>query len=303
VAKQEKKTDGSIRQTFDAYPVLKAIQTRIQQRILKRIIYPAYLHGSLRGCSPRTNAAIHVNAKIAFAEDIANFFPTVRYDLIKNIWTGFMGFSDDVGEILAMLTTKDGGLPQGAVTSSFLANLVFWEYEPRFVEKLNARGLSYSRYVDDISVSSQKRLKVEDQTRLVSEIYGMLLHHGFQPKRSKHESFTAGESMRTTKLLSNRRVALPVEQRQNIRAAVYALEKQIALGDHGADLKKELARVTSRVGRLGTFHEKEGAALKARLTIVRRGLNPVSSPITIQDAHNTMAAAATVNIDALPPWE
>lgn len=54
MAKQEIKQDGSIRQTFDAFPVLKAIQIRIQQRLLKRIIYPDYLQGSLRGCSPRT---------------------------------------------------------------------------------------------------------------------------------------------------------------------------------------------------------------------------------------------------------
>lgn len=51
-----------------------------------------------------------------------------------------MGFSDDVAEILTMLTTKDGGLPQGAVTSSFLANLVFWDYEPSLVEKLAFAG-------------------------------------------------------------------------------------------------------------------------------------------------------------------
>lgn len=301
VAKQEKKADGTIRQTFDAYPVLKSIQIRIQQRILKRIIYPAYLQGSLRGCSPRTNAAIHVNAKIAFAEDIANFFPSAHYGLIKRIWTGFMGFPDDVAEVLAMLTTKNGGLPQGAVTSSFLANLVFWDYEPGLVEKLDARGLRYSRYVDDICVSCVQRLQVEDQSRLVGEIYGMLLHHGFKPKRSKHEVFTAGKSMRTTKLLSNKRVALPVEQRQNIRAAVYALEKQIASGDCGATATNELARVASRVGRLGSFHGKEATALKTRLKIVRRALDPVPIPTIGEDARDSKEEIVKT---CLPlPWE
>jgi hypothetical protein len=303
LAKQEKKKDGSIRQTFDAYPVLKAIQVRIQQRILKQIIYPAYLQGSLRGCSPRTNAAIHVNAKIAFAEDIANFFPSARDTLIKNIWTGFMGFSDDVAEVLTMLTTKDSGLPQGAVTSSFLANLVFWSYEPGLVSKLDARGLRYSRYVDDVSVSSKRRLQVEEQTRLVGEIYGMLLHHGFQPKRSKHELFTAGKSMRTTKLLSNKRVALPVEQRQNIRAAVYALEKRIASGDFSGEVAKELARVASRVGRLGSFHSNEGTALKKRLRIVRQTLELVPVNVVAQEAPALACSAATINPNSSPPWD
>lgn len=301
MAKQEKKADGTLRQTFDAFPVLKSIQIRIQQRLLKRIVYPTYLQGSLCGCSPRTNASIHVNAKIAFAEDIANFFPSVRYDLIKKVWTGFMGFSDDVAEILTMLTTKDGGLPQGAVTSSFLANLVFWDYEPKLVEKLSVRGLRYSRYVDDICISSMQRLQVKDQSRLVSDIYGMLLHHGFKPKRSKHEVFTAGKSMRTTKLLNNKRAALPVEQRQNVRAAVYELEKLVASGDHSAHLKKELARVASRVGRLGSFHVKEGTALKARLKIVRLTLDQVHPPIVTQSTQGT--APSITNSNNSLPWE
>src|SRR5471030_17953 len=301
VAKQEKKTDGTLRQTFDAFPVLKSIQIRIQQRILRRIIYPTYLQGSLPGCSQRTNASIHVNAKIAFAEDITNFFPSAHYDLIKKIWAGFMGFSDDVAEILTMLTTKDGGLPQGAVTSSFLANLVFWDYEPSLVEKLAIRGLRYSRYVDDVCVSSMQRLQVKDQSRLVGDIYGMLLHHGFKPKRSKHEVFTAGKSMRTTKLLNNKRVALPVEQRQNVRAAVYELEKLIASGDHGTHLQKELARITSRVGRLGSFNIKEGAALKARLRIVRLVLDQTPPPIVAQSIQST--APTITNSDKSLPWE
>lgn len=300
LAKQEKKADGTLRQTFDAYPVLKSIQTRIQLRILKRVIYPAYLQGSLPGCSPRSNAAMHVGAKIAFAEDIANFFPSCRFNLIKNIWTGLMGFSDEVSEILTLLTTKDGGLPQGAVTSSFLSNLIFWNYEPRLVETLHARGLRYSRYVDDVSVSSKQRIQVKEQSQLVGEIYGMLLHHGFQPKRSKHEVFTAGKSMRTTKLLSNRRTALPVEQRQNIRASVYLLEKRAACGNL-SDIRKELASVASRVGRLGSYHAKEGAALKKRINIVRQALDHLPTPAVSPKAPTP--TVAIVNPYTLPHWK
>jgi len=244
---------------------------------------------------------MHIGAKIAFAEDIANFFPSCRYDLIKNIWIGFMGFSDDVAKILTMLTTKDGRLPQGAVTSSFLANLIFWNYEPSLVERLNARGLRYSRYVDDVSVSSQRRLQVSEQSRLIGEIYGMLLHHDFQPKRSKHEVFTSGKSMRTTKLLSNKRVALPPEQRHNIRAAVYALEKRMASGDDSSAIAKELARVASRVGRLGSFHSKEGIALKARLRVIRQALHLVSTKIILSDA--PAHTLATARPDTNPPWD
>jgi hypothetical protein len=278
VAKSETKSDGSTRQTFDARPRLKAVQIKIKERILQRVIFPPYLHGSLRGHSPRTNAATHVHAKITFAEDISNFFPSASRALVQRSWVDLFGFSKDVATVLTALTTKDGGLPQGAVTSSYLANLVFWDYEPGLVKILTSRGLRYSRYVDDITVSSKIRLETAEMTYVVAQIYGMLLHHGFKPKRSKHEITTAAQSMQSTKLLHHTRVSLPVVRRNNVRAAVYALERSVSSGERGAEVTKELASVSSRVGQLGTFHKTKAIALKKRLDLVRATLRNFETP-------------------------
>lgn len=283
LAKQEVKPDKSIRQTFDARPRLKAIQIRIKERLLQRVAFPTYLHGSLRGCSPRTNAAMHVRAKITFAEDITQFFPSASRALVRRTWIELFGFSEDVANLLTDLTTLNGGLPQGAVTSSFLANLIFWDYEPCLVKTLASRGLTYSRYVDDVTVSSQRRVEPEDKTYVVTQIYGMLLRHGFFPNRRKHQITTSGKSMQTTKLLHNVQVGLPSVERKRIRAAVYALERRVFLGERGADVIKELASVSTRVGRLGSFHKVPAAALKKRLHVVRGLLTPLeeTSPVAL----------------------
>ena len=287
LAKQEVKPNKSIRQTFDARPRLKAIQIRIKERLLQRVVFPTYLHGSLRGCSPRTNAAMHVRAKITFAEDITQFFPSASRALVRRTWIGLFGFSEDVANLLTDLTTLNGGLPQGAVTSSFLANLIFWDYEPCLVKTLASRGLTYSRYVDDVTVSSQRRVEPADKTYVVTQIYGMLFGRGFVPNRRKHQITTSGTSMQTTKLLHNVQVGLPTVERKRIRAAVYAVERRVFLGERGADVIKELASVSTRVGRLGSFHQVAAAALKKRLHVVRGLLTPLeeTSPValTIQD--------------------
>jgi hypothetical protein len=287
VAKRETKRDGSVRQTFDAYPNLKGVQIKIKERLLRRVIYPPYLHGSLRGRSPRTNAETHVNAKITFAEDISNFFPSASRDLIQRVWVGFFGFSEDVAQVLTMLTTKDGGLPQGAVTSSYLANLGFWEYEPNLVKNFSERGLAYSRYVDDVTVSSRQPLTTIEMTHVISQVYGMLLHHGFQPNRRKQEITTAARSMRTTKLTQNQGVGIPIEQRRNIRAAVFALEKRVASGERGDVVTKELASASTKVGRLGSFHKTKAVPLKKRLDAVRALLRIVeNSPVSLPGHSN-----------------
>lgn len=281
IAKSETKEDGSLRQTYDALPRLKAIQTKIKERLLQRVIFPPYLHGSLRGRSPRTNATTHIRSKITFAEDISNFFPSASRALVHRVWSDLFGFSHDVATLLTALTTKDGGLPQGAVTSSYLANLVFWDYEPGLVKNLALRGLRYSRYVDDVTVSSRVRLEPGEKTYVVSQIYGMLLHHGFEPKRNKHDITTAAKSLRTTKLVHHTRVSLPPTQRKNTRAAVYALELRVSSGERGEDVMKALASVSTRVGRLGSFHKVQAIALKKRLNLIRTILKNLEVPSVV----------------------
>jgi len=264
-----KKPDGSIRQPFDALPPLKSIQRRIKDRILKRVEFPEYLTGSLSGRDYRTNAAMHSGAKIVICEDVESFFPSTSHDRILDIWLNFFRFSEEVASLLTRLTTKERSLPQGAITSSYLANLAFWNQEPRFQAKLAQKNIVYSRYVDDISVSSKHTLLKDEQTHLIAQVYGMLKRYGYKAKRRKHETFTSGRRMLTTKLMVNRKPALPSKERQNIRAAVHALEQRIASGKVGTEIKTELNRVTSRVGRLGTFHATEATPLKLRLRSIR----------------------------------
>lgn len=300
LAAEETKSDGTKRQTFDAYPVLKEIQTRIKIRILQRVSYPNYLTGSLPGCSPRTNADVHVGSKIAFAEDIANFFPSVSATLVKEIWRGVFGFSGDVADALTLLTVKDNGIPQGAVTSSYLANLVFWGYEPQLVRSFEMKGLQYTRFVDDITVSSKRRLSTNEQAQIVSAVYGMLRKHGLQPKRKKHEVFTSKRRMISTKLMNNRRVALPPDLRQNIRTAVFQLERRVARGQFDIDLSKEIARVTSKVGRLGSFHPSEAKKLKARMKVIR---DKVAREATYISYPRSPFLEQESQASESPPWE
>jgi len=301
LAKEEKKKDGSVRQAYDAHPPLKSVQTHIKERILSRVHFPEYLNGSLKGRSTRKNAQPHVGAKIVISEDIANFFPTISPTLVKAMWRGLFGFSDDVADLLTTLTTKDGGVPQGAVTSSYLANLVFWAFEPALCRKFQRRGYVYTRYVDDITVSSVRRLNNEEKSEIISGIYGMLRACGVRAKRKKHDLSTAKKRITTTKLVHNTRVSLTKEVRRDVRTAVHLLEQKAAFGDYDNMLQIELASASSRVGRLNSFHPTEGVALQARLKRLRKKLED-----TTQRSRGAVEVSfsATISTDFIPPpWD
>lgn len=92
-----------------------------------------------------------------------------------------------MSELLAQLTTLSGALPEGAVTSSHLANLAFGREEHSFYEKLHGEGVCYSRYVDDVSVSSVNQLSGLELGACISRLYTMMGRNGCRPKRTKQQ--------------------------------------------------------------------------------------------------------------------
>ena len=269
LAKAVEKPDGSIRQPFDAYPPLKDVHLRIKKKILSRVNFPDYLTGSLKGKDYKVNAALHSGAKIVICEDISNFFPSTKADNVFDIWRFFFGFSNEVAECLTRLTTKDGALPQGAITSSYLANLAFWREEPRVHAHFARMGVTYSRYVDDMGLSSRRYITADEKTSVISTVYGMLASKGYKAKRQKHELQTSKDQMFVTKLLVNDRPALVRNERSAIRAAVFQLEKQVCCNDSRLLAKKEYNRILGRVSKLARFHKKQGEELMIRMQVLR----------------------------------
>lgn len=302
--KAEVKSDGSVRETFDAFPELKAVQIRIKDRILKRVEFPPYLTGSLKGRDYRVNAKLHVDAAIVVCEDVTNFFPSVRSSLVERIWIECFGFSPDVVALLTSLTTRKGSVPQGAVTSSYLANLSLFDDEPRLYQRFEKQGIRYSRYVDDITISSESPISNHDLGKLISEIYTMLSKNGLRAKRRKHELSRANTRMVATKLVINKRVALLAKERAAIRAAVHQLERSLADGQDPSEAKKVFNSVRGRVDKLKGFHPTEGAALRLRVNALRDRF-PALAPAT-PTAVTTKVEKEERNVaqttSSAPPW-
>lgn len=264
------KPDGSRRNIYDAFPPLKKIHRRIKLLILDRIVYPPYLTGSLKGFDYKVNASLHAGAKIVINEDIKEFFPSTCIKSVYHIWLDFFGFENEVANCLAYLTTRKGELPQGAITSSFLANLAFWESEPALSIKFQASGLVYSRYVDDIAVSSKKHLTDKEKTTIISNIYTMLSRHGYKPKRAKHDIQTSGRRMEVTKLSVNLQPGLSKSKKSSIRSAVHHVEQAFSRGEITTFDSGPYAKVMGLVNHFARFHPGKGSILKKRLLSLKK---------------------------------
>lgn len=259
------KSDGTFRETWNAMPQLKGAQGCIKRLILARVDYPNYLQGGLMGRDYKQNAGIHKRSRIVINEDIESFFPSISTDAVFDIWRHFFHFPDPVAQCLTKMTTKNGQVPQGARTSTHLANLVLWRSEDKLNDQYRQRGIRYSRFVDDISVSAQHNIPAQEKTNIVGAIVGMLAKHSLIAKRSKHAIMTRGQSMRVNKLVVNRSAGLTKKDRLRIRAAVHEVEQLAQNGADSHELHSSYLRVAGRVAMLKRFHPARGQKLQLRL--------------------------------------
>ncbi len=266
------KPDGSVRQTYDLAAPLKDIQRRINRNIFSRVEFPTYLQGGIRDRNnPRhciANANLHIGATIVINEDISSFFPSITKQQVRNIWQNLFHFPPEIAATLTILTTYQGMLPQGAPTSSYLANLVLWKHEPDLVTELNNKGIRYSRYVDDITLSSAHFLDNRQKANAIRRVRRLCMANSFEVKRRKQRLETSGQPMRVNNLLINRGITLPKEERARIRAAVNACIRHTDTTRNSDEYRKLFNSTLGRVNRLRQFHRKEAKRLTQRLAAV-----------------------------------
>ncbi len=148
---------------------LKVIQKAIKDKILAKIPLPENIHGGVKGKSNITNAKPHQGNKYQFTTDLLGFYPSVKYDHVYHTLLSH-GYSNHFSHWVTKLTTWKYELPQGTSTSPHLANLVFLEIDKVLIPFCKANNLTYTRYVDDLTFSSQLDFKpiLNDVLRIIT---------------------------------------------------------------------------------------------------------------------------------------
>lgn len=174
--KVKKFKDGTIKKRIirPSLKELNVIQKNIKNKILSSIPLPNCVHGGVKGRSNITNAKPHQGNKFQFTTDLQDFYPNISS---KKVYETFvkLNFSPHFSHWLTKLTTWKFELPQGTPTSTHIANLVFLETDLQLIELCQIYGITYTRYVDDLTFSSQKDFQQE-----LNGILKILTKNGFK---------------------------------------------------------------------------------------------------------------------------
>jgi len=179
----DRNVKGKLRHLTMAEPPLSVVQRRILDRILCRLPVSAHAFGAVKGRSIRDNALAHASAPFVVKLDIRDFYPSIRFQKLYDFFIG-QQCSPDVARILTRLTTRNYSLPLGTSTSPFLADQIVSRIDKRIGGMAHRHGLTYTRYVDDITLSG--RFDVE---RLAEQVITIIRQAGFAIKRSKLEVY------------------------------------------------------------------------------------------------------------------
>lgn len=159
---------------------LKKIQKLINRFLQHKIVFEQYAFGGIKKRSNITNAKLHKGKKFVFQTDMQDFYPFINS---KSVYKTFCNnnFSADISSILTKLTTYKGHLPQGTPTSSAIANLVFSLHAGKQIREFaNNNGLTFSTFVDDVTISAPFDFKDK-----ISQILEIIRSNGFKISHSK----------------------------------------------------------------------------------------------------------------------
>jgi RNA-directed DNA polymerase len=149
---------------------LKVIQKWFAEHVCSAFTFPPYLYGFIPGRSHVDAARQHCGAKAVFSADISNFFPTTSQAKVQEILMT-IGYPIRGAQIASSLFCFKGFLAQGAPSSPVLSNLCFGGVDVELDALCRANAWRFTRYVDDITISSENNLP-DQVADFVREIIG-----------------------------------------------------------------------------------------------------------------------------------
>lgn len=210
---------------------LKGFQSWILNNILYKVEVVECAKGFVLGKSIVDNALPHVNKEYVLNLDLRNFFGNIKEEQLNSVFLS-IGYNREISKILSKLCSYDGFLPQGSPSSPYLSNLVCRELDKEILNFLDGKEITYTRYADDITFSSNKKL--EDFLPILESI---IENMGFKINRKKTRIQHKNMRQTVTGLVVNKKVSVPRSYIRELNLEIYYCKK---FGVSGHLIKKDI---------------------------------------------------------------
>lgn len=237
------KRSGGSRTISAPYPDLKNLQKRLTNLLQDCVAKieankksnSVLSHGFRPKFSIITNAQGHRNRRYVFNVDLENFFGTINFGRVRGFFISNRDFQlkPEVATIVAQIACFENALPQGSPCSPVISNLIGHMLDIRLAALAYKVGCTYSRYVDDITFSTNKRDfppaiarsadGLSHEWNIGDELLLTIRRYGFSVNDKKTRMQYQGSRQEVTGLIVNSKLNTRFEYRHRARAMVHLL--------------------------------------------------------------------------------
>ena len=238
-----KKKSGKSRILHAPHATLKALQHELMYKVLNEFTFMSQVHGFTRGKSVKTGALVHVGCEGLVNMDLKDFFSKFPISLIniavvktirKAIKLGYIAEEQENNInlhrfLVKLITINNYELSQGAPTSPLITNLGMMKVDAtivKFIKDLvDYKGaLIYSRYADDITVSSSVA-EIDFMSEIVIPINRILSYNTLNLNFAKTRIQRKHKRMEVTGVVVNEKLSIPKWKYYAMRAKIHNLSK------------------------------------------------------------------------------
>jgi RNA-directed DNA polymerase len=231
------KRKGGVRLISSPATGLKTVQRR-----LSKLLYDIYeprkgVHGFAIGRGITTNAESHVRQRHVLNLDLEDFFGSINFGRVRGLFLAEpFKLPLQVATLMAQICCHENKLPQGAPTSPIISNMICGRLDGQLKMFANQNGCFYTRYADDITFSTRKRIfptelaaldEFEEKRTVIlsSGITELIEKNGFKINESKTRLLSRSDRQDVTGLTVNRFVNVNRRYVRNIRGSINAWRK------------------------------------------------------------------------------
>ncbi|MBE2260266.1 MAG: RNA-directed DNA polymerase [Rhodobacteraceae bacterium] len=192
-------------------------------------------HGFTRHRTIMTNAMEHRNRRFVFNADIKDFFPCINFGRIRGFFIKDKNFALNpaVATVIAQIACHNNALPQGSPSSPVISNLIAYVLDTHLVSLAQHTGCHYTRYVDDLTFSTNMPSFPKAIAKSVSgnahnwaagkSLTAIVSKSGFLLNSAKTRMQYRDSRQEVTGLVVNKTINVRREYRHKLRALTFRL--------------------------------------------------------------------------------
>lgn len=228
----EKRT-GGLRDIYHPSPALKSIQRWMIRVPLASLPVHDAVYSYVAGRSVGLNAAAHVDSNYFVRLDFADFFPSITGAVLRRflrsaVDKGVIDLDELAINAVVRLACRKAEEPRrlaltiGAPSSPHLSNALLYDFDSEISTRAAAIGVVYTRYADDIFISSRGMAGVSDFEQVFKRMAReMLPFLALNEQKTQHFSRKRRVTITGVNVTSDRGISVGREKKREIKSKLY----------------------------------------------------------------------------------